>query len=293
MPLTVEDIPGLFLQKGANLKKLLAANDYADLKALSKSGVNLLEAANLAPDRPSGEIFEYVKTRREFVAIPGSERFFRAGNLMRIAIAAVACALEAGALDAVAWAIGLDGFGPMQKALECYTWWNFSAGIPIQRVLSHDGSKLARRLSLEIYIKLVDTRLLDRNALLLVDLLTRRPDEATEIVNLAHALSIDLEKRLARVSPIVYRRAHAAFYWATRPDAEPEDFVRHCVEHEIQNELSCRLQESAWASEFVSEFVYWQIVQTALPLSPRDQDDTLRKRVREKLGIHPKNAGVQ
>lgn len=312
--LTVADLPRLFAQKGRVLGALLAANDFAGLETLSKSGVDLLAATNDEPHTliPGADLAGLALTAKWYgrpvedfwPGNLGTKHAHRAANIERYATTATARALEAGAIDAVEWALGPTGFNITHPAR-----WGKpfppapKSDIPmIFSLLAHDGFRLGRELPVATYVELFARGLIDTQMEyfgwdlhhMFVDKLPRATEDRDEVVAAALKCGLDLSVLRTSFHAIISTDIHFALYRAEFPNATNEDFIQTCCDRVLCYSTQ-RLRDPEWAAPYVDELEYWQIIRKTLTAKTfcHEECAALSELARQKLTPGPKNAVAQ
>jgi len=311
--LTVADLPRLFVRKGRALGALLAANDFAGLETLSKSGVDLLTAVNDEPHTliPGADLAVVAQSKQYgclaedlWPAFPGTKHAHRAANIERYATTATARALEAGAIDAVEWALGPTGFNITHPA----RWRNPFPPAPksdipmIFSLLAHDGFRLGRELPVATYVELFARGLIDTQMEyfgwnvnhMFVDKLPRGVEDRNTVIEAALKCGLDLSVLRTSFYAITSTDIHFALYRAEFPNATNENFIRTCCDRVLCYSTQ-RLRDPEWAAPYVDELEYWQIIRKTLTAKTfcHEECAALSEYARQKLTPGPKNAVAQ
>lgn len=315
--LTVADLPRLFARKGRALGALLAANDFAGLETLSKSGVDLLAATNVEPHTviPGADLAgialaakQYGRPVEDFwPAFPGTKHAHRAANIERYATTATARALEAGAIDAVEWALGPTGFNITHPA-QWGSWIVPRSDVPmIFSLLAHDGFRLGRELPVATYVELFARGLIDTQMeyfswdvyRVFVDKLRYGAEDRTDVAVAALKCGLNLGDMRGSFSAFMCADILFALYHAEFPNASNEDFIRSCCDDVLCSRSTWKCRDPKWATPYVDELEYWQIIRDSLtaktpwPECKCEEFAALSEYARQKLTPGPKNAGAQ
>lgn len=311
--LTVADLPRLFARKGRALGALLAANDFAGLETLSKSGVDLLAATNVEPHSliPTANLAQYKQYGRPvedfWPAFPGTKHAHRAANIERYATTATARALEAGAIDAVEWALGPTGFNITHPA-QWGSWIVPRSDVPmIFSLLAHDGFRLGRELPVATYVELFARGLIDTQMeyfswdvyRVFVDKLRHGAEDRDVVVAAALKCGLNLDDMRGSFNTFMSTNVIFALYHAEFPSASNEDFIRSCCDKTLCSFGARNWYDPEWAAPYVDELEYWQIVRETLTAKTPWPDNrckeyaALSEYARQKLTPGPKNAVAQ